>query len=217
MRKEVNFAIFTILTVGGLVGFQPIKIYQKGDSKKEMTLNTDEATFGGGCFWCIEAVFNRVEGVVEVESGYAGGETKNPTYREVCTGETGHAEVIQIIYDKNQISYGELLEVFWQAHDPTTLNRQGQDIGTQYRSIILVHDDEQKSIADSSKKMVEIKGEFKNAVVTEIEPLKDFYPAEKYHQDYFRDNRSAGYCRLVISPKIKKLQKKEIIGEGEGD
>lgn len=217
MRKEVNFAIFTILTVGGLVGFQPIKIYQKGDSKKEMTLNIDEATFGGGCFWCIEAVFNRVEGVVEVESGYAGGETKNPTYREVCTGETGHAEVIQIIYDKNQISYGDLLEVFWQAHDPTTLNRQGQDIGTQYRSIILVHDDEQKSIADSSKKMVEIKGEFKNAVVTEIEPLKDFYPAEKYHQDYFRDNRSAGYCRLVISPKIKKLQKKEIIGEGEGD
>ena len=217
MRKEVNFAIFTILTVGGLVGFQPIKIYQKGDSKKEMTLNIDEATFGGGCFWCIEAVFNRVEGVVEVESGYAGGETKNPTYREVCTGETGHAEVIQIIYDKNQISYGELLEVFWQAHDPTTLNRQGQDIGTQYRSIILVHDDEQKSIADSSKKMVELKGEFKNAVVTEIEPLKDFYPGEKYHQDYFRDNRSAGYCRLVISPKIKKLQKKEIIGEGEGD
>jgi len=217
MRKEVYFAIFTILKVGGLVGFQPIENYKRGDPKKEMTLNNDKAIFGGGCFWCMEAVFNRVEGVVEVESGYAGGETNNPTYREVCTGETGHAEVIQVIYDKNQISYGELLDVFWQAHDPTTLNRQGQDIGTQYRSIILVQGDEQKSIADSSKKMVGIKGEFKDAVVTEIELLKEFYHAEKYHQDYFRDNRSAGYCRLVISPKIKKLQKKEIIGEGEGD
>jgi len=217
MKKEVYFTIFTILTVGGLAGFQPFKNYKEGDSKKEMTLNNDKATFGGGCFWCMEAVFNRVEGVVEVESGYAGGETENPTYREVCTGETGHAEVIQILYDKSQISYGELLEVFWQAHDPTTLNRQGQDIGTQYRSIILVHNDEQKTIADSSKKMVGIKGEYKNVVVTEIEPLKEFFPAEKYHQDYFRDNRSAGYCRLVISPKIKKLQKKDIIGERKGD
>ncbi len=188
-----------------------------GESTEEMSFNSEKATFGGGCFWCLEAVFNRVDGVIKVESGYAGGETVNPTYREVCTGKTGHAEVIRIEFDNDRITYEELLEIFWQAHDPTTLNRQGADVGTQYRSIILTHNDEQKAIADSSKILWDQINEYKEPIVTEILALQEFYPAEDYHQDYFKNNKSAGYCRLVISPKIKKLQVKEIIGKKAGD
>ena len=190
---------------------------QKGEPKIKMSHKNEKATFGGGCFWCTEAVFNRVDGVIKVESGYAGGNTKDPTYNEVCTGETDHAEVIQIEFQPDQISYKELLEIFWQAHDPTTLNRQGADVGTQYRSIILTHDEHQKVIADSSKLLWDNKGVYKNPIVTEISSILEFYPAEPYHQDYFRDNKSAGYCRLVISPKIKKLQDKKIIRRNEGD
>jgi peptide-methionine (S)-S-oxide reductase len=163
------------------------------------------AVFGGGCFWCIEAVFERIKGVVSVTSGYAGGETENPNYRDVCSGTTGHAEVVKIEYDPSIIGYEELLEVFWKAHDPTTLNRQGADAGTQYRSIILYTDREQREIAEKSKKELEKAGIFKDPVVTEIKELEKFYPAEDYHQDYYQNNSSAGYCRVVIAPKLKKL------------
>jgi len=165
------------------------------------------ATLGGGCFWCTEAVFERLEGVETVVSGYAGGQTKNPTYKEVCSGETGHAEVIQVKFDPAKISFEELLEVFWQAHDPTTLNRQGADTGTQYRSIILCHDEAQKAAAEKSK--AEAKGMFKRPIITEIAPLTVFYPAEKEHQDFFRLNPNYPYCVYVIHPKLRKLDTKK--------
>ncbi len=161
------------------------------------------ATIGGGCFWCVEAVYKRIEGVQSVTSGYAGGTTPNPTYQDICTGRTGHAEVIQIVFDPNVVTYKELLEVFWKAHDPTTRNRQGADVGTQYRSIILYHDETQREIAEASRE--EAQQHFSDPIVTEIVPLETFYPAEEYHQDYFESNPRAGYCRLVIHPKLRKL------------
>lgn len=162
-----------------------------------------KATFGGGCFWCTEAVFQTEPGVKSVTSGYAGGQTKNPTYQQICTGSTGHAEVIQIEFDPSVVSYDRLLEIFWEAHDPTTLNRQGADAGTQYRSIILFHDDAQRAVAEKAKAAAQAR--FTAKIVTEIVPLKEFYSAEKYHQDYFRNNGDAHYCRMVIAPKLKKL------------
>ena len=167
------------------------------------------ATFGGGCFWCIDAVFQRLDGVSTVTSGFAGGSKENPTYEEVCTGRTGHAEVVQIAYDPKKISYEKLLDVFWQAHDPTTLNRQGADSGTQYRSIILYQNDAQKQAAEKSKASAQAK--FSSPIVTEIVSLNKFYPAENYHQDYFRLNGHAPYCRMVIAPKVEKLQKAKVI------
>ncbi|MCF7927822.1 MAG: peptide-methionine (S)-S-oxide reductase MsrA [Spirochaetales bacterium] len=167
--------------------------------------NTRSATLGGGCFWCIEAVYDRIEGVVSTTSGYAGGSVEDPSYREVTTGTTGHAEVVQIEYDPEVVSYGEILDVFWKAHDPTTLNRQGPDVGTQYRSIILYHDQEQKQTAEKSKAEFEDSGYFDDPLVTEIVPLETFYRAEDYHQDYYDNNRGAGYCSFVITPKLRKL------------
>ncbi len=164
----------------------------------------ERATLGAGCFWCIEAVFQRIEGVKSVISGYSGGKVENPTYEEVCSGRTGHAEVVQITFDPKVISYGEILDIFWKAHDPTSLNRQGPDEGTQYRSIILYHDEEQKRIAEKSKS--EVSKNFDKPIVTEIRPLTEFYKAEDYHQDYYNRNRNAPYCRLVIHPKLKKLK-----------
>ncbi|MBN2322433.1 MAG: peptide-methionine (S)-S-oxide reductase MsrA [Spirochaetes bacterium] len=161
------------------------------------------ATLGGGCFWCLEAVYERIEGVTSVVSGYAGGTTDDPTYEEVCTGRTGHAEVVRIEYDPDRISYEKILDIFWKAHDPTTRNRQGADTGTQYRSIILYHDETQKRAAEKSVKKAETL--FGDPIVTEIRPLERFYPAEEYHQDYFERNRTAGYCMLVIQPKLKKM------------
>jgi peptide-methionine (S)-S-oxide reductase len=166
---------------------------------------TELATFGGGCFWCVEAVFERIPGVRAVISGYAGGRTPDPTYKAVCTGSTGHAEVVQIEFEPDRIRYEELLDLFWQAHDPTTLNRQGADEGTQYRSIILYHDDAQKAAAERSRQKVN--SALGQSVVTEIVPLKKFYAAEDYHQDYFRKNPNAPYCVAVINPKLKKLDK----------
>jgi peptide-methionine (S)-S-oxide reductase len=166
---------------------------------------TQLATLGGGCFWCVEAVFERFEGVLDVVSGYAGGHTHNPTYEAVCTDTTGHAEVVQIRFDPRRITYAQLLEIFWEAHDPTTLNRQGADVGHHYRSIILYHDDAQNEAAVASKQAAASK--FRNPIVTEIVPLKAFYRAEEYHQDYFRKNPKAPYCVVVISPKLKKLEK----------
>lgn len=164
----------------------------------------EKATFGAGCFWCVEAVFERLDGVQSVVAGYTGGTKPNPSYEEVCTGKTGHAEVAQITYDPHKISYEKLLTVFWESHDPTTLNRQGADVGTQYRSAIFYHDEKQKAAAEQSKQ--EAQREFNGSIVTEIQPLKEFYAAEDYHQDYFRNNPNAPYCVFVIKPKLKKLK-----------
>ena len=177
-------------------------------------MNTNKieiADFGGGCFWCMEAVFERLPGVISVTSGFAGGTTSNPTYEQVCTETTGHAEVTQIEFDPAKISYAQLLEVFWQAHDPTTLNRQGSDVGTSYRSIILYRDEEQKLEAEKSK--LEAQKNFKNPIVTQIVPLKHFYPAENYHQEYYDKNSGAPYCQIVIAPKLRKLEKEKVIQE----
>ena len=176
------------------------------DKKMNSTNKTELATFGGGCFWCMEAVFERLDGVKSVTSGYAGGTKENPTYKEVCTGATGHAEVIQIEFDPHKISYEKLLEVFWEAHDPTTMNRQGADAGTQYRSVILYHNDAQKQAAEKSKELAQWL--FPRPIVTEIIPLTKFFKAEEYHQDYFRKNPNAPYCAVVISPKLEKLKPK---------
>jgi peptide-methionine (S)-S-oxide reductase len=165
------------------------------------------ATFGNGCFWCTEAIFQRLKGVSKVVSGYTGGKVKNPTYKEVCTGLTGHAEAIQITYDPKVISYPELLEVFWQTHDPTTLNRQGADVGTQYRSAIFYHTEEQKKLAEEYKKKLTASGAFDDPIVTEISPITEYYPAENYHQNYYNLNGSAPYCSYVIQPKIDKFKK----------
>jgi len=167
--------------------------------------NKQVATFGGGCFWCVEAIVQRLEGIESVVSGYSGGKTTDPTYREICSGTTEHAEVVQVTYDADIISYEDLLTIFMTSHDPTTLNRQGADRGTQYRSIILYHNDEQKMIAD--KVMNNLKDVFPDPIVTQINALEKFYPAEKYHQDYYNNNSLAGYCRVVINPKISKLKK----------
>jgi len=167
--------------------------------------STQVATFGGGCFWCTEAVFEGLDGVKSVTSGYAGGHAPNPTYKQVCTGQTGHAEVIQIEFDPAKISYEQVLEVFWHAHDPTTPNRQGADEGSQYRSIILYHDETQHRSAVKSKQ--EAARQFPAPIVTEIVPLGKFYHAEDYHQDYFRNNPDAPYCTYVIRPKLQKLKK----------
>ena len=167
---------------------------------------TELATLGGGCFWCTEAVYQLMPGVKSVVSGYAGGSKENPTYKEVCQETTGHAEVIQVEFDPKIISYEKVLETFWEAHDPTTLNRQGADVGTQYRSIILYHNDAQKAAAEKSK--AQAQKNFNNPIVTEIVPLKKFYKAEGYHQDYYSNNPSQGYCRAVIRPKVEKFEKK---------
>ena len=178
-------------------------------------MNTNEtnkieiADLGGGCFWCMEAVFERLPGVISVTSGFAGGSTPNPTYEQVCTETTGHAEVTQIEFDPVKISYAKLLDVFWQAHDPTTLNRQGADVGTSYRSIILYRDEVQKLLAGKSK--AEAQKNFKHPIVTEIVPLTKFYKAENYHQQYFDNHSSAPYCQMVIAPKLNKLENEKVI------
>jgi peptide-methionine (S)-S-oxide reductase len=163
------------------------------------------AVLGGGCFWCVEAMYQTVPGIDKVESGYAGGTKENPTYEEVCTGRTGHAEVVQISYDPEKISYEKIIDLFWKAHDPTTLNRQGADSGTQYRSIILYQTDEERQIAEKSKAAAQ--EDFKSPIVTEIAPLKAFYPAEKYHQDFFQNNPSHPYNQAVTAPKVEKFEK----------
>jgi len=171
-----------------------------------MSNQLDYATFGAGCFWCIEAVFQRLKGVESVDSGYSGGQVMNPTYRQVTTGTTGHAEVARIAYDPSVISFEELLEVFWKTHDPTTLNRQGADVGTQYRSAIFYHDEMQKTIATAYMKQLDASGDFGNPIVTEIAPLKNYYEADDNHKDYYNQNSSQGYCQFVIAPKIQKLK-----------
>lgn len=167
----------------------------------------ETATLGAGCFWCVEAVFQELKGVTKVESGYSGGHLEDPSYRAICTGTTGHAEVCQIHFDPKLISYSEILEVFWTTHDPTTLNRQGADVGTQYRSVIFYHSPEQKEIAEKSKSTVATEI-WDNPIVTEISPVQKFYKAEDYHQDYFNGNGDQPYCQIVIAPKLKKFREK---------
>lgn len=176
-------------------------------SRQNSNYKTDTATFGTGCFWCTEAIFEQLKGVMKVSSGYSGGHVDNPTYKDVCDGTTGHAEVVQVVYDPERITFDELLEVFWQTHDPTTLNRQGNDVGTQYRSAIFYHNDEQKQKAEKYKAELNTSGAFKNPIVTEIAPFSKFYVAENYHQDYYTNNGSQPYCYYVIKPKMEKFQK----------
>ncbi len=175
------------------------------DQTVDPSVLTETAYFGAGCFWCVEAVFQELKGVIKVESGYMGGKTPNPTYQEVCTGRTGHAETTKITFDPKVISYPELLEVLWTSHDPTTLNRQGADSGTQYRSAIFYLNEEQRQQAEKSKaeRATQI---WDRPIVTEITPASEFYPAEDYHQDYFANNPEAGYCRIVIAPKVQKVR-----------
>lgn len=186
----------------------------KTKEKKGKSVNSEKgsaeglkiATFGGGCFWCVEAVFENLKGVKDVVSGYSGGRIPNPTYEQVCTKLTGHIEVCQIHYDPKMVTFEELLEVFWKTHDPTTLDQQGADVGPQYRSVIFYHDEEQKKLAESYKKKLDESGAFPGKIVTQISPLRNFYEAEDYHQDYYRNNPNQGYCRVVVSPKVDKFK-----------
>jgi peptide-methionine (S)-S-oxide reductase len=189
------FALALCLLLGTVAHAQSMKTNQ-----------TEKAILGGGCFWCTEAIYQLLPGVKSVTSGYAGGHTANPTYREVCSGTTGHAEVIQVEFDPDIISYDQILDAFWEAHDPTTLNRQGADVGTQYRSIILYNSDAQRVAAEKSK--TKAQEQFSDPIVTEIVPLKQFWPAEDYHQEYYEQNPNAGYCRAVIRPKVERFKKK---------
>lgn len=183
--------------------------YSKGSEKLETSKSDqplESAIFGGGCFWCVEAVFENVQGVEDVISGYAGGELKDPNYKQVCTGRTGHAEVCEIKFDPAEVSFKELLEIFWKTHDPTTLNRQGADVGTQYRSVVFYTSEEQKSIAETYMKKLDESGAYPSKLVTEISPAPKFYVAEDYHQDYYRKNPGAGYCAAVVRPKVEKFK-----------
>jgi peptide-methionine (S)-S-oxide reductase len=183
-----------------------------GTTKKEVMSDTNQAglekaTFGAGCFWCVEAIFQSINGVTSVESGYSGGHVKNPAYREVCNGTTGHAEVIQLTYNPDVVKYETLLEAFWLSHDPTQLNRQGADVGTQYRSVVFYHNEEQGRLANEYKKRLNDEKAFGKPVVTEVSAISDYYPAENYHQDYFDNNSSNSYCTMVVSPKLEKFKK----------
>tara|TARA_B100000686_G_C16785894_1_gene975232 strand:- start:2266 stop:2931 length:666 start_codon:yes stop_codon:yes gene_type:complete len=180
------------------------KVTQKKISEEEQA-KLDTIDLGAGCFWCIEAVLERVKGVKDVESGYMGGKTKDPTYKDITTGTTGHAEIVRVKFDSKELSFEKLLEVFWELHDPTTLNRQGADVGTQYRSAIFYHNEEQKKVAENSRAKKNKSGKFDSPIVTEITKASKFYPAEDYHQDFFDNNKTYGYCRAVIWPKLAKL------------
>jgi len=206
------------LLIAVVLGLLSVNLLSCKETKSEITkgekdimnsLNAkiDTATFGSGCFWCTEAIFERVNGVISVVSGYAGGQVDNPTYEEVCGGKTGHAECSQITFNPEIISYDDLLEIFWKTHDPTTLNKQGPDVGTQYRSVIFYHNEEQKQKAQYYKKKLEEEKIWDDPIVTKISPLTKFYKAEKYHQDYYENNPSQGYCSFVITPKVEKFEK----------
>jgi peptide-methionine (S)-S-oxide reductase len=180
-------------------------------SGNQLDKATETATLGGGCFWCVEAVYQRVDGVIDVKPGYAGGHVKNPTYKEICTGNTGHAEVARVEFDPELISYDQILNVFWQAHDPTTVNRQGNDVGIQYRSVIFYHSESQKETAEKSKVEAGKSGYWTEPVVTEITELNNYSEAEDYHNNYYNDNPNQPYCMFVIKPKLDKLEKRGII------
>jgi peptide-methionine (S)-S-oxide reductase len=196
---------------------QPKQKKQEAEKENKQQINMDstgnieQAIFGAGCFWCVEAVFQRVPGVLKVESGYSGGSIKNPTYKEICSGLTGHAEVCRISFDPSIVTYKTLLSVFWQTHNPTTLNRQGADVGTQYRSAIFYINEDQKATAEKYKAELDKSGAFGDPIVTEISALQNYYPAEDYHQNYYNQNSEQSYCQFVIAPKLEKVEK--VFGE----
>jgi peptide-methionine (S)-S-oxide reductase len=214
-RQLLTIAVPVVGIIGVLLG--RVFIMSKSDETRSQPVPVGEtiepmdglqkATFGAGCFWCTEAVFQQLKGVRSVVSGYSGGQVQNPTYEQVCSGRTGHAEVIQITYNPEVISYPELLEVFWQTHDPTTLNRQGHDAGTQYRSVIFYHDESQRELAEQYKEQLDKAGAFNAPIVTEITPFSEFYQAENYHQNYYLENGRQPYCTAVIRPKLEKFRK----------
>lgn len=215
MYKKMKMAVLLPLMAVQLTACAQKGKYEQSQTFKEMNTaqaNGQEkkeavATFGAGCFWCVEAQYQQLDGVNRVESGYSGGHIANPTYKQVCTGTTGHAEVVNIYYDPAKLSYDELLAAFWTAHDPTQLNRQGNDVGTQYRSVIYYHSDEQKQKAEEYKKKLNDEQAYNAPVVTEISPAGEFYKAEDYHQNYYNENGSEPYCMFVVKPKLEKFQK----------
>ena len=208
MKTAITVGFLLLIAAG--ISLQSASEPQKLKQKQRImtaTANVDTATLAGGCFWCIEAIFQQVDGVTKVKSGYTGGETPNPTYRDVCTGNTGYAEAIQVVYDPTKVSFAKLLEVFFTVHNPTTLNRQGADVGTQYRSAIFYHSAEQKRIAETVVAKLNASGMWTSPIVTEISSLKPFYVAEDQHQNYFNDNKRQPYCQMVIQPKMDKFRK----------
>ncbi len=204
MNKQIIFLFISIILVSCE---QNIKAEKQIVINNQSNSGMDTATFGAGCFWCVEAQFQMLDGVISVSSGFSGGTVKNPAYREVCNGTTGHAEVCQIAYDPKKITYDELLAAFWQSHDPTQLNRQGNDVGTQYRSVIYYHSEEQKLLAENYKKQLNASGAWTKPIVTEISPIGPFYKADDYHQNYFNENGTESYCQYVIQPKVEKFKK----------
>jgi peptide-methionine (S)-S-oxide reductase len=219
MKCLIAFLVMASLSIAGCgtrvpsdgdaVSGEPSSSWAKEAARRpaEGKMELKLATFGNGCFWCTEAIFQRLNGVEKALPGYSGGHVDNPTYEQVCTGATGHAESIQISYDPAKVSYDELLEVFWKTHDPTTRNRQGNDVGPQYRSVVFYHDEEQKKLAEAYKRKLEAERIWSRPIVTEIKPFAKFWPAEDYHRNYYNNNPSKGYCSVVITPKIEKFRK----------
>tara|TARA_R100000908_G_scaffold65235_1_gene53116 strand:- start:111308 stop:111997 length:690 start_codon:yes stop_codon:yes gene_type:complete len=203
LQNQKHNIMIKILSILGLI----VSLGSFNLLAQQTEKNLEKATFGAGCFWCVEAIYELVEGVEHVEAGYSGGHVENPSYKEVTTGKTGHAEVARIHFDPEVITYEELLEVLWHTHNPTTLNRQGNDVGPQYRSVIFYHNEEQKEIAENSLKKTDESDLWEDPIVTKIQPLENYYVAENYHQDYFENNQNAGYCSIVIAPKVAKFKK----------
>jgi peptide-methionine (S)-S-oxide reductase len=205
--KTFITAVIAVMASLSLTGCNQQTAQINNEDINMQNIKTDTVTFGSGCFWCTEAIFQQLNGVLKVESGYSGGARPNPTYEQVSSGASGHAEVTQITYDPSVITFEDLLEVFWKTHDPTTLNRQGADVGTQYRSVIFYHNEAQKQLAESYKAKLDASGAWNNPIVTEISAFKAFYKAEDYHQNYYNNNKRAPYCTFVIGPKLEKFEK----------
>lgn len=205
-RKQLIFLLLVITTSCASQDNKNRKSNQTAMNTSEIT-KTDTATLGAGCYWCTEAQYQLLDGIISVISGFSGGTIKNPSYREVCDGRTGHAEVVQVVYDMSKLNYADILEAFFSSHDPTQLNGQGNDIGTQYRSVIFFHNDEQKGIAEKIKNELNESGAYKDRIVTEISPFTVFYKADDYHQNYFNENGEQPYCKMVVAPKVEKFKK----------
>ena len=207
MQKFFLFVLTALISLSSCANKKTAPVMIAGDTSAVNSASRDTATFGNGCFWCTEAIFQQVEGVIKVESGYSGGHVDNPTYRQVGTGTTGHAECLNIVFDPAKVTFDELLEIFWQTHDPTTPDRQGNDVGPQYRSVIFYHDEQQKTVAEKYMQELNKSGAFNDPIVTTFEPFTKFYKAENYHQNYYAENGSEPYCQFVIRPKLDKFRK----------
>ncbi len=207
MQKTILVIFAALLSLTSCAHKKQINQMNETLNAHSLKLNVDTVTFGTGCFWCTEAIFQQVDGVISVVSGYSGGKVENPTYEQVCSGVTGHAECLNIVFDSTKVSYDQLLEIFWKTHDPTTLNRQGNDIGTQYRSVIFYRNEKQQRTAQEYKTALDKSGAFPHPIVTTLEPMTLFYPAENYHQNYYNQNGNQPYCQYVIRPKVEKFEK----------